>query len=207
MSPKEIKKAVGYLKEDTRFKKIIEKSPLPKFTRGRDPFEALAMAITYQQLSGASAGAIWKRFKAVLNGELRPEKVLKLKESKMREAGLSRVKIAYLQDLSKKFLDGTIEPNKFKEMTDEAIRTHLIAVKGVGRWTADMFLMFTLHRPDVLPVGDLGIQKGFQKLFKLMTLPDAKKMEKLALSWRPYRTIACIYLWKLQNGNLGQGDW
>lgn len=206
MSPEEIKEAVEYLKKDTRLKKIIARTPLPKFTRGRDPFEALAMAIVYQQLSGASAGAIWKRFRALFKN-LEPKNVLKIKEEKLRSAGLSRTKISYIRDLAGKFLDGTVSPKNFKEMADEAIRSHLIAVKGIGRWTADMFLMFTLHRPDVLPVGDLGIQKGFQKLFKLRTLPDAKKMEKLAEAWSGYRTIACIYLWKLQDGNLGQGDW
>lgn len=116
---------------------------------------------------------------------------------KLRKAGLSGQKATYIKDLSKKFLDGTINPKLFREMTDEAIREHVIAVKGIGRWTADMFLMFTLHRPDVLPTGDLGIQKGMQKLFGMKSLPAPSTMERLAEPWRPYRTIACHYIWRL----------
>ena len=105
--------------------------------------------------------------------------------------------MVYLRDLAKRFLDGTIDPSNFKNMTDEEIRQHLLVVKGIGRWTTDMFLMFTLYRPDVLPTGDLGIQKGFQKLFKLKSLPDAKTMERLSKKWSPHRTVACWYLWEL----------
>ena len=104
--------------------------------------------------------------------------------------------ITYLKDLALKFLNGTVSPANFHQMTDEAIRKHLIAVKGIGRWTADMFLMFVLHRPDVLPTGDLGIKKSFQKIFNIKKLPNIKKMEKLAEDWRPYRTVASWYLWK-----------
>ena len=206
MSPRQITKAIAHLKRDKSLKKIIEKSPCPKFTSGGDPFEALVRSIIFQQLSGKAAGTILGRFRALFRMKTpTPKAVLKLESTKFKSVGISGQKAAYLKDLAEKFLDGTIDPSHFHEMTDEAIRQHLIAVKGIGRWTADMFLMFTLHRPDVLPTGDLGIQKGFQKIFKLKKLPDVKKMERLALSWSPFRTIACWYLWRAVD--TAESDW
>ncbi|MFA5876915.1 MAG: DNA-3-methyladenine glycosylase [Candidatus Paceibacterota bacterium] len=183
----------------------MKKNPKPDFKPARNVYEALVRSIVYQQLSGKAAGTILKRFLALFPGSSypKPEVVLKMSVAKMRGAGLSGQKTEYIQDLSKKFLDGTIEPKKFRTMEDEEIRQHLIAVKGIGRWSADMFLMFALNRPDVLPTGDLGIRKGFQKLFKMKELPDSKKMERLAEAWRPYRTIASWYLWRLADEDKG----
>lgn len=162
-------------------------------------FQALAEAIIYQQLSGKAAGTILKRFVALFPKKSfpAPADILKLKIEKMRSVGLSGQKANYLKDLAKKFTDGTINPKKFKAMTDQEIIEHVTAVKGIGNWTAHMFLMFTLHRPDVLPTGDLGIQKGFQKLFKLRAKPSPEKMEKLAVVWAGHRTVASMYLWRL----------
>ncbi|PIR85270.1 DNA-3-methyladenine glycosylase 2 family protein, partial [Candidatus Kaiserbacteria bacterium CG10_big_fil_rev_8_21_14_0_10_45_20] len=193
--------ALAHLKEDKKLAKVIAKHPLPDLKRGRNAYSALIRSIVYQQLSGKAAGTILERFLALYGTVPTPEMVLKIPIAKMRSVGLSGQKTDYLRDLSRKFLDGTIEPKKFSKMSDEEIRAHLIAVKGIGVWTADMFLIFFLNRPDVLPTGDLGIQKGFQELFKLKALPSASKMEKLAEAWKPYRTIASWYLWRLKDSN------
>ena len=162
-------------------------------------FQALAEAIIYQQLSGKAAATILKRFVALFPGKKfpKPADVLKIKVEKLRSAGLSNQKASYIKDLALKCTDGTIDPKKFKRMSDEEIIEHVTAVKGIGEWTAHMFLMFTLQRPDVLPVGDLGIQKAFQKVFKLKKLPKPEQMEKLARGWSGHRTLASFYLWRL----------
>lgn len=198
MNPKHIQSALRHLKKDKIFAKIIARHDKPAFNE-RNPFAALVSAIIYQQLSGKAAGTIHRRFLALYPKKKHPspEDILKTPARKFLSVGVSRQKREYLKDLSRKFLDGTIEPKKFPKMTDAEIREHLIRVKGIGVWTADMFLMFTLHRPDVLPTGDLGIQKGFQKLFKLRQLPTPAKMERLAEVWRPHRTVASWYLWRI----------
>jgi DNA-3-methyladenine glycosylase II len=192
---KSLQKALTHLAKDARLKVLIEKYPKPKFEKDRDPFEALCRAIVGQQLSVKAATTIYKRFITIYGNQVTPRKVAKTSIEKFRSVGVSNQKTGYLLDLSKKFLDGTVAPKHFSTMSDAEIREHLVAVKGIGTWTADMFLMFTLHRPDVLPTGDLGIQKAMQKLFKLKTLPTPEKMQKLAEPWRPYRTLACRYLW------------
>src|SRR3990167_4299115 len=162
-------------------------------------FQSLAEAIVYQQLSGKAAGTILKRFVALFPKTTfpSPEDVLKIKTEKLRSAGLSGQKASYLKDLAAKFKDGTINPKIFSKMSDAEIIEHVVAVKGIGEWTAQMFLMFTLARPDVLPTGDLGVQKGFQKLFGLKKKPSPKQMQKLSEGWTGHRTVACFYLWRL----------
>lgn len=194
MDPREGERARKHLARDRRLAVLIEKYSKPTWERDRDPFEALCRAIVGQQLSVKAAATIYARFRALYK-ELTPKAVARTTLEKFRSVGLSKQKASYVVDLAQKFIDKTVDPQHFHEMTDEAIRAHLVAVKGIGRWTADMFLMFTLHRPDILPTGDLGIQKGMQRLFKLRTLPTPEKMEKLAEPWRPYRTVACRYLW------------
>jgi len=164
-------------------------------------FQSLCESIIFQQLSGKAAGTILARFVALFPKKKfpTPEDVLKIKTEKLRSAGLSGQKSAYLKDLAEKFKDGTIDPKLFPKMSDAEIIEHVMAVKGIGEWTAQMFLMFTLARPDVLPTGDLGIQKGFQKLFALRNRPSPKQMEKLASGWAGHRTVACMYLWSLQD--------
>jgi len=199
-----IEKALYFLKKDSHLKGLITRFPKPEFDRGQKgltAFHALIRAIVFQQLSGKAARTILDRF-LTLYPKSRfptPQELIDTPLSDMRSAGLSGQKAGYLKDLAEKFLDGTINPRRFASMSDENIREHVVAVKGVGRWTADMFLMFTLQRPDVLPVGDLGIQKGMQKLFKLKTLPTPEKMRALAESWKPYRSVACWYLWRLSD--------
>lgn len=191
----ELKKALRHLARDRKLAALIKKYPQPEFQHGRDPFEALCRAIVGQQLSVKAAATIYTRFRALYK-ELTPKAVSKTTLEKFRSVGLSKQKASYVIDLAQKFLDGLVDPKHFNEMTDEAIREHLVAVKGIGRWTADMFLMFTLHRSDVLPTGDLGIQKAIQKIYKLKKLPTHEQMEKLTEPWRPYRTVACRYLWQ-----------
>lgn len=166
---------------------------------GQDAFESLAESIIYQQLSGKAAKTICDRFIALWPRKKfpAPEDVLKIKTEKLRSVGLSGQKAAYIKDLAAKFKNGTINPKLFSKMSDAEIVEHVIAVKGIGEWTAHMFLMFTLGRPDVLPTGDLGIQKGFKKIFKLKSKPSPEKMAKLAERWAGHRTVACMYLWRL----------
>jgi 3-methyladenine DNA glycosylase/8-oxoguanine DNA glycosylase len=165
-------------------------------------FQSLAESIIYQQLSGKAAGTILARFVALYKGKKfpTPEDVLKTPMPKLRAAGLSGQKASYLKDLAAKFKDGTVNPKNFPRMTDEEIIEHVTAVKGIGEWTAQMFLMFTLARPDVLPTGDLGIQKAFQRVFKLRAKPSPERMAALAKPWAGHRTVASMYLWRMLDG-------
>lgn len=163
-----------------------------------EPFQALCESIIYQQISGGAAASILQKFKALWPRKTfpTPRDVAAMPLPTLRSAGLSPQKAAYIKDLAAKFQDGTIDPSLFHRMSDEEIIAHVTAVKGVGVWTAQMFLMFTLGRPDVLPTGDLGIQKAFQKVFKLRSKPSPEKMEKLSRPWAGHRTVACFYLWR-----------
>lgn len=204
MDTRAIKGALHHLKKDSHLKALIARYPEPEFDRGERgmiPFNALIRAIVYQQLSGKAARTILDRFLALYPKSRfpMPQELLDTPDAKLRSAGLSAQKAGYLRDLAAKFLDGTVNPKRFKTMTDAQVYEHVVQVKGVGPWTTDMFLMFTLGRPDVLPTGDLGIQKAMQKLFKLKTLPTPEKMHSLAEEWRPYRTVACWYLWRLSD--------
>ena len=159
--------------------------------RGPDVFNGLIQSIISQQLSTRAAATIYKRFIALLpDGDgPAPHHIVPLEDTAMRAVGLSRQKIGYLRDLSQKVLDGSLEPDRLAALPDEAVIEALTRVKGVGRWTADMILIFRLLRPDILPVGDLGIVKAIQKAYGLRKTPDAKRMLKIAEPWRPYRSI------------------
>lgn len=203
MSPHE--KSRRFLLKDALLGAFIKKhGPIShRREHSKDAFQALAEAVIYQQLSGKAAATILKRFVALFPGKKfpSPKDILKIKTQKLRGAGLSTQKAAYLKDLALKFTDGTVEPKKFPRMSDAEIIEHVTAVKGIGRWTAHMFLMFTLGRPDILPTGDLGIQKAFQKVFKLKSRPSPEKMEKLAKQWAGHRTTASFYLWRMLDQN------
>jgi DNA-3-methyladenine glycosylase II len=195
--------SIMFLKKDRHLGRFIRTyGPIQhRRKHSMDAFQSLAEAIIYQQLSGKAAGTILKRFVALFPGLPAgefplPKQVLKMSDVKLRSAGLSNQKVSYLKDLAAKFVDGTIEPHKFHAMTDIEIIEHVTRVKGIGEWTAHMFLMFTLARPDILPTGDLGIRKGFKKLFKLKSLPKPAHMERLAKPWGGHRTVACMYLWR-----------
>ncbi len=198
MDPKILKAGLRHLSKNLKFAEIIKKFPSPEIGSGGDTFEALCRSIIFQQLSGKAAGTIHGRFLLLFpKKKPTPKLLLKHEREVLRGVGLSSQKTDYLYDLSRKFMEGFITPEKFHEMSDVEIRAHLVAVKGIGVWTADMFLMFTLGRPDILPTLDLGIKKGFQKFFKLKELPDVTKMEKLAKDWHPYCTIASCYMWRV----------
>ncbi len=175
-------------------------------TGGGDYFKALVRSIIYQQVSGKAAASILTRFIALFSGKKfpTPDDVRRTPVRKLRSAGLSVQKASYIKDLAEKFLDGTIEHRALHRMETGAIVEHLTQVRGVGVWTAHMFLIFTLNRPDVLPVGDLGIRKGFQIVYGLRTLPDAEKMEKLAKPWRAHASAASWYLWRAADGAKGK---
>lgn len=195
---------------DASAKRLARDTHLGAFIRRHGPivhrrrhasqaFRSLAESIIYQQLSGKAAATILKRFIALYPGTRfpTPADVLHTSDARLRTAGLSAQKAAYLKDLARKCTDGTIDPKRFSRMSDAEIVAHVTAVKGIGQWTAHMFLMFTLGRPDVLPTGDLGIQKGFQKVFALRKRPSPAQMERLATQWAGHRTVACFYLWRL----------
>lgn len=199
-SPHVFEVSVRHLSRDSHLGAfIVRHGPIVhRREHSRSTFRALAQSIIYQQLSGKAADTICKRFIALFPRKRfpAPEDVLKISIPKLRSAGLSGQKASYLKDLAQKCLDGTIEPKHFPKMSDAEIIEHVSTVKGIGEWSAQMFLMFTLERPDVLPTGDLGIQKGFQKLFKLRAKPSPARMEKLARGWTGHRTVACFYLWR-----------
>jgi DNA-3-methyladenine glycosylase II len=166
--------------------------------RGADIFNGLIQSIISQQLSTKAAATIYTRFIALLPGgdAPAPHHLPPLDDAALRAVGLSRQKISYLRDLSRRVLDGSLQTELLAALPDEAVVEALTRVKGVGRWTAEMILIFRLLRPDILPVGDLGIVKAIQKAYGLRKPPDAKRMLKIAEPWRPYRSVASWYLWK-----------
>jgi DNA-3-methyladenine glycosylase II len=160
-----------------------------------DPFRALVSAIISQQLSTKAAATIKARVDALVGIPLTPARVAAVDDTALRTAGLSRQKIAYLRDLCERVTTGQLALSKLSAMTDDAVVEALTSVKGIGRWTAEMFLMFRLHRPDVLPVGDLGILKAVQRAYGMRAVPTPQRLTKLGEQWRPYRSVACWYLW------------
>jgi 3-methyladenine DNA glycosylase/8-oxoguanine DNA glycosylase len=163
--------------------------------RGGSRFAALAEAIVYQQITGKAAASIYARLRGALGGRLRPEAVLAAPAPVLRRAGLSRQKVSYLRDLARHTRDG-LPLRSASRLSDEDVIAALTRVKGIGRWTAEMFLIFRLGRLDVLPVDDYGVRKGMQRAYRLRSLPDARRMRRTAEPWRPYRTVACWYLWR-----------
>jgi DNA-3-methyladenine glycosylase II len=167
---------------------------LPKPTG--DAFAALAESILYQQLAGAAAAAIHRRFLALFDGSLTPEAVLALPESALRGAGLSGAKVASIRDLATKVLEGTVPVVGFGRLSDERIVASLSQVRGIGRWTAEMFLIFELRRPDVWPVDDYGVRQGWAMIHRLSELPTAKALQSEGDRFRPFRTAAAWYCWE-----------
>ena len=163
------------------------------------PFDALAESIAYQQLNGKAAATIWGRVRALYGKRkwLDPAAVLKTPDEKLRAAGLSRSKVAALKDLAAKTLDGTVPTRReLGKMSDEEIIERLTKVRGIGRWTVEMLLLFDLGRLDVWPVADYGVQKGFAKTFGKRKLPTPKQFQKIGEKWRPYRSVAAWYFWR-----------
>jgi DNA-3-methyladenine glycosylase II len=176
--------------------------PLPEApdTRGRpeDLYGALVRTIAGQQLSVLAARAIWRKLIARFDGRTpTPQEILADDPDELRvAAGFSRAKVAYLRSLAEHVIAGELELDRLAELPDDEVIRELTAVKGIGEWSAHMFLMFTLHRPDVLPTGDLGIRNAIQRAYGLATPPKPAEMEAIAEPWRPFRTRACLYLWR-----------
>jgi DNA-3-methyladenine glycosylase II len=163
------------------------------------PFDALAESIAYQQLNGKAAASIWNRVRALYpkRKRLDPAKVLATPDETLRAAGLSRAKVAAIKDLAAKTLDGTVPSSRaLVRMTDDEIVARLTTVRGIGRWTVEMLLLFDLGRPDVWPVDDYGVRKGFAKTFGKRKLPTPKQLMKYGEKWRPYRSVAAWYFWR-----------
>jgi DNA-3-methyladenine glycosylase II len=164
--------------------------------RPGDAYGALLRSIVGQQLSTKAASTIYGRLVDIFGGHApTPRQLLAADPEDIRAAGLSRAKTAYLRDLAQHVEDGTLELDRLDELPDEEVSAQLTAIKGLGQWTADMFLMFHLRRPDVLPVGDQGIRRAVQVEYRMRKLPDPKRLEKVARPWRPHRTLACLFLW------------
>src|SRR4029453_13697677 len=164
-----------------------------------DPFGALMKAIVSQQLSTKAAHTIFLRLIALFDGPPTPGALAALTDAQLRGVGLSGQKLRYMRDLGGKVQDGSLRLPQLEAMSDDEVIAALTQVKGIGRWTAEMFLMFRLHRPDVLPVDDLGIVKAVQKAYGLRKPPSPDRLTRIGEAWRPYRSVACWYLWRSLN--------
>jgi DNA-3-methyladenine glycosylase II len=186
--------------DDTLARVIDERGPLDLEARVRgrpaDAYGALLRAIVGQQLSVKAARTIYERFIALFDGRTpTPEELLEVHTDTLRAAGLSGAKAKYVRSLAERMISGDLELDRLDELSDERVTAALVAVKGLGQWTADMFLIFHLGRPDVLPVGDLGVRRAVERLYGLEALPSAAELEALGERWRPYRSLASLYLW------------
>jgi DNA-3-methyladenine glycosylase II len=192
-----MRKATNHLRKcDPVLCAIIERVGPCRMQFSPAEFCSLAEAIVYQQLNGTAAETIFKRFVALAGNPLTPEGILKLSDAQLRSVGLSKQKSAYLKDLAEKTASGLLDFARLPELSDEEVIEHLTQVKGIGVWTAHMFLMFSLRRPDILPTGDYGVQMAMKKHYKKRKVPKPKDMEKIARLWTPYRSVACWYLWR-----------
>jgi DNA-3-methyladenine glycosylase II len=192
-----MRKAINHLrKSDPVMAAIIERVGPCRIEYGPPEFHSLAEAIVYQQLNGQAALTIFKRFTALAGEPLTPAGIQKLTDEQMRSVGLSKQKSSYLRDMAERAARGQLNFSQLHELPDEEVIKHLTQVKGVGVWTAQMFLMFTLKRPNVLPTGDFGVQMAMKRHYNKRKLPKPAQMEKIARPWAPYRSIACWYLWK-----------
>jgi DNA-3-methyladenine glycosylase II len=192
-----MRKAVNHLKKsDPILRAIIERVGPCRMEFGEPEFCSLAESIVYQQLNGKAAATIFERFAALAGDPLMPEGILKLSDEQLRGVGLSKQKSAYLKDLAAKTAAGALDFVRLPELSDDEVIEHLTQVKGIGVWTAHMFLMFSLQRPNVLPTGDYGVQVAIKKHYKKRKLPKPKDMERIARAWEPYRSVACWYMWR-----------
>jgi len=173
---------------------IMRRFPKVHITPRGDPFHTLSRAIVGQQISVKAAQSVWNKF-ALLLGEVKPETVLGKKRPQLRACGLSDRKVEYIADLAQHFADGSIHVHRWPAMSDEEIIAELVQVRGIGRWTAEMFLMFNLMRPDVFPLDDLGLQKGIRLCYFKRSV-SLNRMRKLGETWRPWRSVATWYLWR-----------
>ena len=182
-------------RRDKVLRRIIRGDPDANLRTRGDAFQTLARSIVGQQISVKAAEAVWDRFEA-LAGRVAPHTVVALEDEAMRAAGLSRMKVAYLKDLAGRFHQGQLRPRRWSRMDDEAVIADLVQVKGIGRWSVEMFLIFHLMRPDVLPVGDLGLQRAMERHYNGGEALTKDDMRALAGPWRPWASVATWYLWR-----------
>jgi DNA-3-methyladenine glycosylase II len=184
-------------KNDPILARIITKARPIKFELDHDHYEAIVGSIIFQQLAGAAARAILNRFKDLYGGHLpSPREYLSTEESKLRSSGLSPQKISYIKDLAERLESGRLNLTRLEDLSDEDAMNELDDVRGIGRWTAEMFLLFKLGRTDVLPVDDLGLRKAAKQAYRLRKLPTRERFEQLAEKWHPYSSISTLYLWR-----------
>ena len=187
-------------KNDAVMAQLIRKSGPIKLKRNLNYFIVLCNAIIGQQISVAAADAITIRFNKLFNGRSpTPQGVIKLPDIDLRKAGLSKQKVAYLKDLSFHFYEKILRPHRLHHMGNDEVICQLTRVHGIGRWTAEMFLIFSLNRPDVLPVGDLGLQLALKKLYRMRQLPTVKRMRTIGRKWNPLETVGTWYAWRAQD--------
>lgn len=199
-APGEIESALQHLSAaDSSLAAIIKSHDPPSFDPPNTPFLSLTRSILYQQLASKAAASIYARFLSLCGGEelVVPDTVLALTPQQLREIGVSARKASYIHDLASKYRSGFLSDSAIVVMDDDALFSKLTAVKGIGPWTVHMFMIFSLHRPDVLPVGDLGVRKGVQILLGRGKIPQPAEMEELCKLWRPYRSAAAWYMWRL----------
>lgn len=175
---------------------IIERVGPPQFAHRPATFWALARSIVFQQLNGKAATTIFDRLEAAAGGELTAQSLLALNEEQLRIVGLSKQKASYIRDLAQRTASGELDFDTLPQMSDEDVIEHLTRIKGIGVWTAQMFLMFALRRPDVMPTLDYGVRAAMKRAYRMRKLPTPARMLKIAESWRPHRSLACWYLWR-----------
>jgi len=199
MNSEEIENGIMHICEnDSYLAKIIDVTKRCQLEPKKDYYNSLLKAIVQQQLSVAAASSIYSRFSVFFNGKFVPEKILDASDTDLRNCGLSHAKVTYAKDLSNKILNGQLRLSEISVKSNDEIIKDLTMVKGIGVWSSHMFLIFTLGRINVLPIGDLGIRRAAMNLYKLRSLPDEKKLRKLSIknNWEPYNTIASWYLWR-----------
>jgi DNA-3-methyladenine glycosylase II len=185
-----------FKKNDAVLGRVVDIVVLSGWRKNGNYFVDLVESIVSQQLSVKAADTIWKRFIALFPDErVEPELILAMSEQRIRDAGISWQKISYMKDLAKKTLESGIVFEQFEIMTDEEIIEELVKVRGIGRWTAEMFLMFSMGRQDIFSYGDLGLRRAMQNLYSLRKEPSPRRAAQIANKWKPFRTIACRYLW------------
>ena len=183
------------MRKDRVLRRLVPKFPGAAMETLGDPFVTLARSVVGQQISVKAAQSVWTRFSGLMK-TVKPAQVLKLSTEDMRGAGLSARKVEYLQDLATYFQTGKVSVKQWHLMEDEAIITELVAIRGIGRWTAEMFLMFYLLRPDVLPLDDVGLLNGISKLYFSGEPVSRSEVRDLARAWEPYRSVATWYIWR-----------
>jgi DNA-3-methyladenine glycosylase II len=192
-----MRKATEHLKNvDPVMRAIIERVGPCRMEFSPPAFASLAETIVYQQLNGKAAVMIFDRFSTLAGDPLTPEGILKLTDGQLRNVGLSKQKSSYLKDLAAKTEAGLLDFARLPELSDDEVIAHLTQVKGIGVWTAQMFLMFTLKRGNVLPTGDYGVQAAIKKHYRKRKMPKPEVMARVAKCWEPYRSVACWYLWR-----------